>query len=191
MKDTLILNTDGRPLSMVPLSTCSWQEAVKLLFVDRVDVLSTYEDWTVHSPSMTIEVPAIIMLRDYVKTERNVRFSRSNVLLRDDYQCQYCGVDMSSNPTELTLDHVIPRFHGGRTKWDNVVAACPSCNFEKSHYDHMRPMKAAHRPTYHELVNKRRKHPIVVPHQSWAAFLNWDEKLVQFQPNERAKKNHG
>jgi 5-methylcytosine-specific restriction endonuclease McrA len=178
MSDTLVLNADGMPLSIVPLSTAGWQEIVKLIFMDRVSVLANYEDWFVHSPSLTIQVPSVVMINEYVKVDRTVRFSRSNVLLRDGYTCQYCDADYSNNQSELTLDHVVPRFHGGRTKWDNVVAACPSCNLEKSHYDHMKPRIGPKRPSYYELVNKRMSYPIDVPDIQWGEFLGWDPSLV-------------
>lgn len=182
--DTLILNADGMPLSVVPLSTSNWQEVVKLMFMDRVSVLAHYDDWFVHSPSLTIQVPSVVMLNEYVKVDRTVRFSRANVLLRDEYKCQYCDADYSCNHAELTLDHVVPRFHGGRTRWDNVVAACPSCNLEKSHYDHMKPRNAPRKPSYYELVNKRMTQPIVVPDKNWGEFLGWDSKLVQVKGNK-------
>ena len=45
----LVLNADYRPLSYYPLSLWSWQEVVKAVFLDRVEVVSTY-DKTIHSP---------------------------------------------------------------------------------------------------------------------------------------------
>ena len=36
----LVLNADFRPLSYFPLSTWTWQDAVKAVFLDRVSVLS-------------------------------------------------------------------------------------------------------------------------------------------------------
>lgn len=185
MTDTLILNADGLPLSVVPMSTLPWHEAVKLMFLERVDVLSEYSDWKVHSPSMTMAVPSVLMLRDFVKVARGVKFSRSNVLLRDNYKCQYCNLDCQHDHGLLTLDHVLPRFHGGKTKWDNVVAACSSCNLEKAHFMKMKPNVPAKRPSYYELVAKRQAMPIVVPHESWSDFLGWDPALVTVKPQKR------
>jgi 5-methylcytosine-specific restriction endonuclease McrA len=31
----------------------------------------------------------------------------------------------------LTVDHIIPRHLGGMHTWENLVAACPSCNHHK------------------------------------------------------------
>ena len=179
MGHTLVLNADGLPLSVVPLSTLSWQESVKQVFTGAAEVMAEYEDWQVHSPSITLTVPSVIMLREYVRVNRGVKFSRANVLLRDNYECQYCGVNHKDEKSLLTLDHVLPRFHGGKTRWDNVVAACSACNLKKAHFLEMKPKCGdPRRPSYYDLVAKSMKNPIVVPDQSWVDFLGWDESLV-------------
>ena len=186
MKDTLILNADGLPLTVVPLSTLKWQESIKLMFLDNAEVLAFYDTWEVHSPSLTIKVPSVLLLRDYVKVSRTVKFSRDNVRLRDNYHCQYCNLDCSDNHSLLTLDHVIPRFHGGKTRWENVVAACEKCNHEKAHFLTMKPnCGTPRRPTYYELVGNAQKHPIEVPHETWVQFTGWDTDLVTVKPRRR------
>jgi hypothetical protein len=39
----LVLNADFRPLSYYPLSLWSWQDTVKAVFLDRVNIVSQYE----------------------------------------------------------------------------------------------------------------------------------------------------
>ena len=46
----LVLNADFRPLSYFPLSLWSWQDSLKAVFLDRVNVISEY-DKVVHSPN--------------------------------------------------------------------------------------------------------------------------------------------
>jgi 5-methylcytosine-specific restriction endonuclease McrA len=181
--DTLILNTNGQPTSFLPLSTEHWKDAIKLIYADRVSIIAEYEDWEVHSPSITMKVPSVILLKDYVKVSRNIQFCRENVLLRDEYTCQYCHQCCADDHQELTMDHVIPRFHGGRTNFTNIVSACYSCNLEKGHYMRMRPAMTPKKPTYYELVNKRKKREIQVPDASWAEFLGWDPELVKVVSN--------
>ena len=86
----LVLNADFRPLSYFPLSLWSWQETVKAVFLDRVNIVSEY-DHAVHSPSMEMRLPSVIALRAYVRLDRRPAFTRFNVFLRDSFGCQYCG----------------------------------------------------------------------------------------------------
>lgn len=77
-----------------------------------------------------IRVPRVILLLLYEKIpKRNLRFSRANIFLRDQHRCQYCAKIFSRS--ELNLDHVLPVSMGGKTRWDNVVCSCISCNVKK------------------------------------------------------------
>ena len=121
----LVLNADFRPLSYYPLSLCSWQDAVKSVFLNRVSVIERYEQ-SVSSPTISFKLPSVIALKDYVMPQRKPAFTRFNVFLRDKFSCQYCG-----SGEELTFDHLLPRSKGGETNWDNVVTACSDCNVKK------------------------------------------------------------
>src|ERR1700694_1046412 len=77
----LVLNADFRPLSYFPLSLWSWQDAIKAVFMDRVSVLSEY-DREVRSPSVTMRLPSVIALKDYIPSARRPAFTRFNVFLR-------------------------------------------------------------------------------------------------------------
>src|SRR5688572_914144 len=121
----LVLNADFRPLSYFPLSLWSWQDAIKAVFLDRVNVLAEYDTF-VHSPSCAFKLPSVISLKEYVPPARRPAFTRFNVFLRDRFDCQYCSHRF--RPEELTFDHVIPRSRGGYTSWENVVTACSCCN---------------------------------------------------------------
>ncbi|MHA1524898.1 MAG: HNH endonuclease [Alphaproteobacteria bacterium] len=171
----LILNADFRPLSYYPLSLWSWQDAVKAVFLDRVNILSNY-DTAVHSPTTKIMLPSVLSLKRYVRPARFPAFTRFNVFLRDRFSCQYCGA-----PGELTFDHMIPRSRGGLTTWDNVVAACSPCNLRKSNrlprVADMWPLQLPVRPTVVQLHRNGRKFPPNYLHQSWQDFLYWDTEL--------------
>lgn len=174
----LVLNADYRPLSYFPLSLWSWQDTVKAVFLDRVDIVSEYER-VVRSPSFEIRLPSVISLREYVPTSRRPAFTRFNVFLRDSFACQYCGDDFPTH--ELTFDHVVPRSRGGRTTWENVVTACSACNLRKG--DHMpkacgmSPRTAPEQPTTTRLQRNGRSFPPNFLHQSWRDFLYWDTEL--------------
>jgi hypothetical protein len=88
------------------------------------------------------------------------------------------------------MDHVVPRFHGGKTRWENVVAACGKCNHEKAHFMTMKPMCGTpKKPSYYDLVAKAQKMPIEVPHVSWAELTGWDPDLVTVKPRRRRKSS--
>jgi len=59
----LVLNADYQPLSYYPLSTWPWQEAVKAVFLERVDIVSEY-DRAIRSPSFEMRAPSVVALRD-------------------------------------------------------------------------------------------------------------------------------
>ena len=174
----LVLNADYRPLSYYPLSLWSWQDAVKAVFLDRVSVLSEY-DHEVHSPSLTIRLPSVIALKDYIATARRPAFTRFNVFLRDAFACQYCNARAPA--PDLTFDHVIPRSRGGRTTWENVVTACAPCNLRKgsklAKQAGMFPYQKPYRPTVQDLHNNGRHFPPNYLHESWVDYLYWDTEL--------------
>ena len=86
----LVLNADFRPLSYYPLSLWAWQDSIKAVFLDRVNIVSNY-DKTVRSPSFEMRLPSVVSLRSYVRPSRHPAFTRFNVFLRDRFTCQYCG----------------------------------------------------------------------------------------------------
>ena len=121
----LVLNADFRPLSYYPLSLWSWQDAIKAVCLDRVKS-SRATTGSSSRRASRCSLPSVVSLKEYVKPARHPAFTRFNVFLRDRFQCQYCGAR-----DDLTFDHVIPRSKGGRTTWENVVAACAPCNLRK------------------------------------------------------------
>lgn len=171
----LVLNADFRPLSYMPLSVWPWQDAVKAVFLDRVDIIAEYDAF-VRSPSMEIRIPSVVVLKDYVKPARSTAFTRFNLFLRDEFACQYCGAK-----GDMTFDHVVPRSKGGRTTWENVVASCGPCNLRKGartlKQSGLTLRRPARRPSSVELHNIGRKFPPNHCHESWMDYLYWDSEL--------------
>jgi 5-methylcytosine-specific restriction endonuclease McrA len=171
----LVLNADYRPLSYYPLSLWSWQDSLKAVFLDRVNIVSEYER-VVRSPTTEFRLPSVVSLKTYVKPSRNPAFTRFNVFLRDRFQCQYCG-----SGDDLTFDHVTPRSKGGMTTWMNVVTACSPCNLAKGgampQEARMFPRQKPFCPSVAQLHTNGRLFPPNYLHESWMDYLYWDTEL--------------
>ncbi len=174
-RPALVLNADFRPLSYYPLSLWCWQDVVKAVFLDRVEIIAEYDAF-VRSPSFEMRLPSVIALRDFVRQDRDPAFTRFNVFLRDGFSCAYCG----SNDA-LTFDHVVPRSKGGRTVWENIVAACSPCNLKKGgrlpRDCEMQLTIRPHRPTHYQLQEIGRRFPPHYLHETWMDYLYWDVEL--------------
>jgi 5-methylcytosine-specific restriction endonuclease McrA len=177
MGHTLILNADFLPLSIIPISSISWKDAIKVSFTGHARTIEYYDNWEVHSPSISMKVPAVMVSETYIKKKHSVRFSRQNLLIRDNFTCQYCEQKLSS--MDLTVDHVIPRVKGGKTRWENIVCACYVCNSIKGHKSHMVPKRKPFKPDYHQLLENAKKMPLKIPSEKWIDYLGWDKSLLK------------
>jgi 5-methylcytosine-specific restriction endonuclease McrA len=146
----LVLNRNYTAVRVV-----SARRAFSLLYRNCAEVIDAHdEEWDVHdferwvdvsrqrqerggqteqfvrTPRFWILVPRVIRLVEYDKVpRREVKFSRRNILARDENRCQYCGKRLPT--AQLSLDHVTPKSRGGKSTWTNVVAACNPCNTHK------------------------------------------------------------
>jgi 5-methylcytosine-specific restriction endonuclease McrA len=107
---------------------CSVQKAVILLYLKKADMVATADGMVLRSVSSRMPFPSVIKLDQYRRIPfKNVMLSRKNILRRDGHRCQYCG----TTAPPITVDHVVPKSHGGRDAWENLVAACVRCNNAK------------------------------------------------------------
>lgn len=165
-----MLNASGMPVSVIPLSTISWQEAIKYMVLEKADVLVWHEDWIVRSTNWETNVPSVLILREYLKPKNVVKFSRATLFIRDEGTCQYCGSRLTYKTA--TIDHVIPSSKGGRTSWNNCALSCSKCNSEKGNsYPWKSPYNTPYKPDYFELVNKRKKFGFEVKHKEWLHYI--------------------
>jgi 5-methylcytosine-specific restriction endonuclease McrA len=153
MQGCIVLNGD-----YTYLNTISWQKAIKLMYKGKALVLK-HTTHVIHNFEKTIEiiVPAVLKLIKIVRTiyRTRVPFSKRNVLTRDGFKCCYCG----TSGKRLTIDHVVPVSKGGKSDFENCVAACTNCNSKKGDKlpseCHMYLKKQPTAPTISEFVRMK------------------------------------
>ena len=123
----LVLNSSLQPLSIIPeRRLIVLLSKHKVTFVDE-NVRALIEE-SIRVRRLELERPVIVQLLANIRVPRvALQPTRSNVLLRDEDTCQYCG----KRSRDLTLDHIIPRSRGGQSTWENLVASCKLCNGRK------------------------------------------------------------
>jgi len=186
-----------------PVQTCSVKRALKLLCLGHAEVVQTEGEakyqthnltsWVehsianvthlaeevIHSVRVALVVPKIIVLGAYDKMPRNeVKFTRHNVFLRDQFTCQYCCKKFVER--DLNLDHVHPRDKGGKTTWENIVTSCIRCNTRKAnklpHEVNMKLLTEPKRPRWRPLFGSKTDDK---PHESWEQFIRPDKSKVK------------
>lgn len=114
--------------SYEPLGICVARRAVVLCYLGKAEIVVSADGLRVHSVNRSFPVPSVLRLSRLVRLKRReVPLTKPNLMRRDNYTCQYCG----DRNVHMTLDHVIPRTHGGTDSWDNLVCACDKCNSRK------------------------------------------------------------
>jgi 5-methylcytosine-specific restriction endonuclease McrA len=172
MDQTLVLTSGYEPIKVV-----SWQRAITLLTLGKVEVIEEY-DRDIRSPTLVFKMPAVVrLLRAFRRSKGKVKFSRVNIYARDKYRCQYCAQKLPI--AELTYDHVLPRSLGGKTTWQNIVAACAPCNARKSdrtpQQAGMRLITKPVRPKWVPVMTLRLSKNTAP--EAWRDYLYWTAEL--------------
>jgi hypothetical protein len=135
-KKCLLLNADYSPFGII-----DWTKAVVWsLKIDEsedsytIEIIDFYKNDFIQAINKKFPVPAVARTKKFFKiNDYGVNFSRKNILIRDNYTCQYCGAIFDTN--ELTYDHVIPKSiwsgSDSPTNWTNIVTCCVKCNRKK------------------------------------------------------------
>lgn len=187
---TLVLNSNYQVVGIVP-----WERAITLIYEDVAETLCEWDKNTKKEITYSREVancdrkyvyqvPAIIILKNntVLPKQRAVKFSKINVIYRDDFTCQYCGYkgEYGSKVRKITIDHVLPISKGGKTSFDNCVAACGECNSSKGNkLLHEAGMKLTKKPVAPSIaILLKRKMSRKKIHNSWIQYLGSSEILV-------------
>jgi Restriction endonuclease len=123
----LVLNSSLQPLSVIPeRRLIVLLSKHKVTFID--ETIRALIEESIIQRRLELERPVIVQLLANVRVPRiALQPTRTNILLRDDDTCQYCG----KRSRDLTLDHILPRSRGGQSTWENLVACCKHCNGKK------------------------------------------------------------
>lgn len=116
----LVLNN-----SFEPISLCSFRRAFILLASQKAEILHNRDNAFVNTVNKKYELPSVIRVFSSARIRYvDVPLSKTNILKRDGFTCQYCG----KKHKELTVDHIIPKSRGGADSWKNLITACKPCN---------------------------------------------------------------
>jgi 5-methylcytosine-specific restriction endonuclease McrA len=185
-----------------PIHTCSVRRSLHLLCIGHAQVVQVEGDerfnthdlssWIcysretagpteemIHGTIIALRVPKIVVLAVYDRLPRlEVKFTRRNVFLRDQFTCQYCTKVLPE--TQLNLDHVLPRDKGGRTTWENIVTSCFRCNTRKGnklpHEANMHPQIKPFAPRWRPLFGMQENGLL---DESWNHFLPSEPKTAR------------
>jgi 5-methylcytosine-specific restriction endonuclease McrA len=162
-----------------PHRVVSWQRAVTMLFREVAEVIEEYDE-DIRSVTFVMKMPAVIRLLRKIGRKRAVKFSRMNVLLRDNWTCQYCGKRFATR--KLNYDHVLPRKLGGKTTWENIVTSCIPCNDRKGgrtpEQARMQLLKKPVKPRSLPVVAFRIEQGESIP-DAWRNFVYWHGALEE------------
>lgn len=138
-----------------PLTVCSARRAVVLLFQGKAEMIATADGLKIRTVRRDFSVPSVVRLWQYRKVPyKRIVLTRKNVLIRDNFQCQYCA----SKRGPMTVDHVVPKMMGGEEAWHNLVCACSRCNNRKGDRTPdmagMKLIKRPRRPSYITFIQR-------------------------------------
>lgn len=131
MNGVVVLNSDYTFMGNI-----DWKRSIVLLYQGKAETIKD-SDKTVYNHNKTCSyiIPKVIRLIKYVTQifKNKIPYSKSNVFIRDNYICQYCGIKMEKK--QCTIDHIVPKSKGGISSWENCTTSCKNCNNYKGDYD--------------------------------------------------------
>lgn len=187
-KYVLALNRAWLPVDIIDYKDCfrllCKGHAKALETINGSYVMHTMESWLdmhmkaqytkLNTVSMEVPIPEIIILTEYDKIpQRFVKFTKTNLLIRDNYECAYCGCSLDLDTA--TIDHIVPQAKGGKTSWENCTVACKNCNHKKGDSPPegpFKPKRKAKEPLYQSpIFQMKKKIGKMEILDSWKKFL--------------------
>ncbi|HOU18298.1 MAG TPA: HNH endonuclease [Candidatus Marinimicrobia bacterium] len=122
-RNVLVLNQTYEPLHI-----CDVKRAIVLILEDKASLVKAFDHQMLKTVRQNFEIPSVIRIHKYIKVQHwEAVLNKANIFRRDNFTCQYCG----ARNVPLTIDHIIPKVHGGQDTWTNLITACITCNNKK------------------------------------------------------------
>ena len=161
-KKVLLLNSSYEPMMII-----NSKRAILLILLNKVDFVEK-TNYLIRSENLQLSLPSVIKLKAYIYMNfKNIPLTRKNILKRDNYTCQYCGIVCKN----ITIDHIIPKDKKGADTWTNLVSACSHCNLKKGNQflneTNMQLIRKPNKPTHIYHMQKY----ISEENSSWKPYL--------------------
>ncbi len=120
-KRVILLNADENFLCFI-----HWRKAIRQIYNGKMIAVKN----STKKLSEDLYIPLVVKMVKLIRTfyKSSVKYNRKNILIRDNFTCQYCG----TKDGKMTVDHIIPRSRGGKNSFDNTICCCLSCNSIKA-----------------------------------------------------------
>jgi hypothetical protein len=116
---SVAIDENGELVEAIPMK---WEEWMKLPVREC--------DLGISTRSGAVRVPTVLIAPNYQKMPLiKPRLTKRAILERDGYRCQYTNEKLP--PSQLNIDHVVPRNRGGKDTWGNLVASRKDLNSKK------------------------------------------------------------
>jgi hypothetical protein len=158
----LALDMSGQPNRWIMIEEAITYHARRMVAWSLGDVVATYhgglsrltgERSELSTHSIIAVKGAWELVHDH---HAEPHLTNAALFARDRHLCAYCGGTFRER--DLSRDHVVPVYRGGRDRWMNVVTACRACNIRKGG----RTPEGAHMPLlYAPYVPNRYEHLIL------------------------------
>lgn len=141
MESVIVLNANYQFWCKVGI-----ERAIIWKFQNKVHVVKEHPTWEYRSVSLSIKVPLVVRLLNFVgykpKSEK-IPFSVNAVYERDKNVCQYWHYENKQQEDgttkrirfkyqctieDRTIDHIKPISRGGKSSFENCVCCCRICN---------------------------------------------------------------
>lgn len=131
----LALDMTGLPSRWIMVEEAITYQARRMVAWSLGEVVATYHGGIsrLSGERSTLSTSSIIAIRGASEIAQDhhaePHLTNSALFARDRQVCAYCGDWYRER--ELSRDHVVPTYRGGKDRWMNVVTACRVCNIRK------------------------------------------------------------